>query len=192
MEGESTDSLIVFIGHYDHLGAMGENTYFPGANDNASGIAMMLNLAKYYSENKPEFNTAFIAFGAEEVGLLGSRHFTEHPLFELDKIKFLINFDLAGTGDDGIQVVNGSVYRDKFDRLRTINDEMDLLPQIKIRGEACNSDHCFFHRKNVPLFYIYTLGGIKAYHDIYDVAATLPLTEFEDYFILITEFVESL
>jgi hypothetical protein len=104
-------------------------------------------------------------------------------------IKFLINFDLAGTGDECIQVVNGKKYQNKFDLLTSINKERILLPQIKIRGEACNSDHCMFQMKGVPCFYIYTLGGIQAYHDIYDTGETSPLTEFQDYFTLMAEFI---
>ena len=192
VEGKKPDSLIVFIAHYDHLGMMGATTIFPGANDNASGIAMLLNLAKHYKANKPTYNTVFIAFGGEELGLLGAKHFVENPLFKLSKIKFLINFDISGTGDDGIQVVNGSVYKDKFNRLSQINTEQHLLKQVKIRGEACNSDHCFFYMKKVPCFFIYTLGGIKAYHDVYDKAETLPLTAFKNYYTLITQFVDEL
>ncbi len=190
VEGQNTDSLIVLTAHYDHLGMMGKEAMFPGANDNASGIAMLLGLARHFKANKPKYNTVFIAFGAEELGLVGSRHFVENPLFPLQSIKFLVNFDISGTGDDGIQVVNGKQYRDKFDRLVRINEEHDLLKQVKIRGEACNSDHCMFHQKGVPGFYIYTLGGIQAYHDIYDRSETLPLTEFEDYFQLIRQFLE--
>lgn len=192
VEGENSDSIVVLTAHYDHLGMMGSQTMFPGANDNASGVAMLLNLAQYYSTNKPKYNTVFIAFGGEELGLVGSKYFVQNPLIDLKKIKFLLNFDMAGTGDDGIQVVNGSVYQDQFGRLVSINKEKDLLPQVKTRGEACNSDHCSFHAQNVPCFYIYTLGGIQAYHDINDIAATLPLTEFEDYFKLMVEFVSGL
>ncbi len=192
IEGTNTDSLIVLVAHYDHLGMMGKTATFNGANDNASGVAMLLNTAKYYAQNKPTYTTAFIAFGAEELGILGSKYFTENPLFELSRIKFLINFDLTGTGEDGIQVVNGSVYQEKFNQLRQINSDNNLLAEVKIRGAACNSDHCMFDKKNVPSFFIYTLGGIKAYHDIYDRPETLPLTEFEDYYQLILLFVESL
>lgn len=192
VEGDNTDSLVVLIAHYDHLGRMGSDALFPGANDNASGIAMLLNLAKYYKSNKPKYNTVFIAFGGEELGLIGAKYFVENPLFKLSKIKFLMNFDISGTGDDGIQVVNGKIYKDKFDRLVEINSEQELLKQVKIRGEACNSDHCMFHMKEVPCFFIYTLGGIQAYHDIYDKSETLPLTKFEDYFKLVTQFVDEL
>ncbi|PIB35028.1 hypothetical protein BFP72_06280 [Reichenbachiella sp. 5M10] len=190
--GHTTDSLVVLTAHYDHLGMMGSETLFPGANDNASGVAMLLNLARHYHDHPPAYTTVFIAFGGEELGLLGSKYFVEHPLFELERIKFLLNFDISGTGDDGIQVVNGSIYREQFDRLSKINQEQDLLTQVKIRGESCNSDHCFFYQQGVPSFFIYTLGGIQAYHDIYDRSETLPLTEFEDYFQLITQFIDGL
>lgn len=186
------DSVIVFSAHYDHLGKMGNNTYFPGANDNASGVAMLLNLAEHYSKNVPEKTIVFMAFGAEESGIIGSQFYTENPLFPLKQINFLINLDLLGTGEDGIQVVNGSVYQTHFDKLVEINNQKKLLKEIKIRGKAANSDHYWFSEKGVPAFFIYTLGGIKAYHDINDKAATLPLTEFEDCFRLITDFVNDL
>lgn len=192
IEGENTDSLIVLVAHYDHLGMMGDDAIFNGANDNASGVAMLLSTAKYYAKHKPKYTTAFIAFGAEELGILGAKYFTEHPLFELSKIKFLINFDLAGTGEEGIQVVNGSVYKNRFERLQQINTEQQLLADVKIRGAACNSDHCMFDKKDVPNFFIYTLGGILAYHDIYDRPETLPLTAFNNYYQLMLLFIETL
>lgn len=191
LDGENNDSTIVIIAHYDHFGRMG-TALFPGANDNASGTAMMLSLARHFSENTPKYRTVFIAFGAEEIGLIGSKYFVQNPLFDLTSIKFLMNFDLAGTGDEGIQVVNGSVYRKQFDRLRNINNEFELLPQVKIRGAACNSDHCAFDEVNVPGFYIYTLGGIRAYHDVFDRYETLPFTEFEDYHQLMVRFLEGM
>ena len=187
-----SDSTIVVIAHYDHLGKLGKETYFPGANDNASGVAMILNLAKHYSENKPKYTMVFIALSGEELGILGAKAFTENPLIDLSKIKFLINFDLAGTGDEGIKVVNGSVYKGKFDLLSKINQQQNLLPKVDIRGPACNSDHCLFYQKGVPCFYIYTLGGIQAYHDIYDKSETLPLTEFADYRKLMILFFDSI
>jgi hypothetical protein len=186
----NSDSMIVVLAHYDHLGKMGKDIYFPGANDNASGVAMILNLAEYFSANKPEYTMIFAALSAEELGIMGAKEFTDNPPVDLKKIKFLINFDLAGTGDEGIKVVNGSVFKNKFDVLTRINTEQKLLPKIDIRGAACNSDHCLFYQKGVPCFYIYTLGGIQAYHDIFDKSDTLPLTEFTDYCKLMIEFIK--
>jgi aminopeptidase YwaD len=184
------DSFIVFSAHYDHLGQMGPDVYFPGANDNASGCAMLLNLAKYYSkpENKPKYSVAFISFGAEEVGLVGSKYFTEHPVFSLKSIRFLLNMDIMGTGEDGITVVNGSLFKKEFEKLKQINTESDLIKEVRIRGKAANSDHYYFSENGVKAFFIYTLGGIKAYHDIYDRPETLPLNEFENLFKLIVKF----
>ena len=186
------DSFIVLTAHYDHLGMFGPDIYFPGANDNASGVAMLLNLAKYYSVNKPKYTILFVALSAEELGILGARKFVEYPPIDLKKVKFMINFDLAGTGDEGIKVVNGSVYPKEYNLLKKLNDQSNLLPKVESRGKACNSDQCAFDEKGVPGFYIYTLGGIKAYHDIYDRYETLPLTEFTDYCKLMIEFIGSL
>jgi len=186
------DSFIVFSAHYDHLGRMGKDVYFPGANDNASGCAMLLNLAKYYSEHLPKYSVAFFAFGGEEVGLIGSKHYVEHPLFPLKQIKFLINMDIMGTGDEGIKVVNATEHKKEFDALVKINSEKALLPSVKPRGKAQNSDHYFFSEAGVKTFFFYTLGGIKAYHDIYDRPETLPLTKFEEVYNLLLQFTDYL
>lgn len=186
------DSVIMITAHYDHLGGMGSATYFPGANDNASGIALLLNLAKHYGANPPPYSIVFVCFSGEEAGLIGSKYFTENPLVPLNKIRFLINLDLAGTGDEGITVVNASVFPKDFTIIKTINSEFNYFPQIKSRGKAANSDHYWFTEKGVPAFFIYTLGGIKAYHDVFDVADTLPLTEYNDLFQLLVKFNEEI
>lgn len=193
VEGKTKpDSFIVFTAHYDHLGQMGSNIYFPGANDNASGTAMILDLARYYSKNQPDYSVAFISMCGEELGLIGSSYYVSHPLFPLSKIRFLINLDMEGTGDDGIKVVNGTIMRKEFDLLSKINDEKKYLPAVNIRGEAANSDHYPFYKKGVRDIFIYTLGGIDAYHNIYDRAATLPLTKYNELFELLTDFVKAL
>jgi hypothetical protein len=188
------DKFIVFTAHYDHLGKMGKDVIFRGANDNASGTTMLLNLARHYSqpENTPSYSIAFIAFAGEEIGLEGSSHYVQNPLFPLNDIKFLINLDILGTGDEGITVVNGAVHTTEFEALKGINEQRGYLNQVKKRGKAAISDHYPFSEAGVPCFYIYTMGGIKAYHDVYDLPETLPLTEFEGVFKLITEFVERL
>ncbi|MDQ3112063.1 MAG: M20/M25/M40 family metallo-hydrolase [Bacteroidota bacterium] len=186
------DSFIVFTAHYDHLGQMGKTVYFPGANDNASGVAMLLSLARYYSQpgNKPNCSIVFMAFGGEEVGLLGSHYYVEHPLFPMGRIKFLTNMDILGTGDEGITVVNATVFEPEFKKLQELNQAGNYLPLLKPRGKAAISDHHFFTEKNIPSFYIYTLGGIKAYHDTCDRSETLPLTKFEELFSLLREFTD--
>jgi hypothetical protein len=96
--------------------------------------------------------------------------------------------DIMGTGEDGITVVNGSVFKPEFDALKKINDDNGFLKDVKIRGKAANSDHYLFAEKGVHACFIYTMGGIKAYHDIYDKSETLPLNKFEDLFSLIVHF----
>jgi aminopeptidase YwaD len=188
------DSFIVFTAHYDHLGMIGKGIIFPGANDNASGVAMLLELARYYSDkaNQPDYSMAFIAMGAEELGLLGSNYYADNPVFPLNQISFLVNIDLAGNGEDGITVVNGTIYNKRFELLKKINETYKYLSQVKARNEACNSDHCPFYKKKVPCFFIYTMGGSPAYHDINDTADSLPLNLFGNYFNLLKSFTDSL
>ncbi len=183
------DSFVVFTAHYDHLGSMG-NIYFPGANDNASGVTMLLELAQHYKQNPSKYSVALIAFAAEEAGLIGSQFYTQNPLFPLSQIKVLLNLDLVGTGNEGITIVNGAVFEKDFQLFEKINDNHKLLPKIAKRGKAANSDHYFFSEKGVKAFFIYTMGGIKAYHDIDDRAETLPLTKYKELFKLITEYIK--
>lgn len=186
------DSILVITAHYDHLGGMGNTQYFPGANDNASGVSFLLTLAKYYAANPQPYSIAFICFAGEEIGLSGSRYFTEHPLVDLKNIRFLINVDMVGTGETGITVVNSTVYPKEFAILNQLNDAGKLLVRINPRGKAANSDHYFFTEKGVPAFFIYTQGGIKAYHDVNDRPETLPLTAYENLFKLFIGFNKTL
>jgi len=162
------DSFIVITAHFDHLGKMGSRTYFPGASDNASGTAMLLNLAQYYAAHPQRYSIAFIAFAGEEAGLRGSAWYTEHPLFPLEQIRFLLNLDILGDATDGITVVNGTLHRDQFELLNQLNQANRYLPAIKPRDKAANSDHYFFSEKGVPAFFIYTNGGKGYYHDTAD------------------------
>ena len=116
-------------------------------------------------------------------------NYVQKPIFPLSEIEFLINLDILGTGDEGITVVNGAVHTKKFEALKGINEQRGYLKQVKKRGKAAISDHYPFSEAGVPCFYIYTMGGIKAYHDVYDVPETLPLTEFKGVFQLLTDFV---
>ena len=186
------DSFMVFTAHYDHLGQMGDGIFFPGANDNASGTSMVLNLATYYAANPPAYTVVFIFFSGEELGLLGSRYFVNHPLFPLSAIKFLVNLDIVGTGEEGIKVVNATEFKPQFDQLVKLNEREQLLKVVSPRGKAANSDHYPFYEKGVPCFFIYTMGGIAAYHDVMDLPGTLPLTEYNDLLKLLIGFVEAL
>ncbi len=189
---ENNDSLIVFSAHYDHLGGLGKKTFFPGANDNASGVSVLLNLAAYYRQNPPRYKTLFIFFAGEEAGLIGSHFFVDSKAVDLKKIKFLVNLDLLGTGDDGIMVVNGAIHEKQFALLNQVNSEQQLVKEIKKRGKAQNSDHYWFSEAGVPCFFIYTLGGVASYHDVFDIEKTLPLTDYTDVCRLIIGFTKRL
>lgn len=185
------DSFLVITAHYDHLGGMGKDTYFPGANDNASGIALLLTLAQFYAQNPQPYSILFICFAGEEAGLIGSKYFTDHPLMPLKNIRFLLNLDLEGTGDEGITVVNATEFPAAFSAMNKVNESGNYLSKINARAKAANSDHYWFTEKGVPAFFFYTLGGIKAYHDVFDRSATLPMNEYNDLFKLIVGFFAS-
>lgn len=183
---------IVFTAHYDHLGGMGQKTFFPGANDNASGTVMLLSLAKYFVANPSGFNLIFVAFAGEEAGLIGSFHFVEEKSIDLSKIKLVLNLDIMGSGEDGITVVNGKVRTELFELLQKVNSEGDFLPSIKARGETTNSDHYPFHLKGVPAFFIYTRGLNQNYHDIYDTFENLTFSAYSAIINLLTNYVKAL
>ena len=191
IEGKNNDSIVVISAHYDHLGQVGQ-AIFPGASDNGSGTAMVLSLAKYYAQHQPKYKTVFMLFGAEEAGIVGSYNYVENPLFPLGQIKFMVNLDIMGAGEDGIQVVNGTKFRQEFDRLAGINQENGYLKTVKIRGESCNSDHCPFDQKGVPSFFIYTLGGKGNYHNIYDTYENLDLSSSDRVRKLLLNFIDGL
>lgn len=185
---KKSKKYFVFSAHYDHLGRMGQDTYFPGGNDNASGVAMLLELARYFQQNPGEVNLVFIAFAGEEAGLLGSHYYTENPIFDLKQIQFLFNIDIMGSGEEGVTIVNATLFPEQFDVLKSINEKQQLLVKIGSRGEAANSDHYFFTKKGVPAFFMYTMGPNKHYHDVYDTYEELSFSEFNDIFHLLVDF----
>lgn len=185
---ENPETIIAITAHYDHLGGLGEGTYFPGANDNASGTSLLLGLAKYYAAHPTKYSIMFICFAGEEAGLLGSHYFVENPLVDLSRIRFLTNLDMVGTGVDGATVVNATINSREFALLTEINEKNKYLVKINPRGPTANSDHYWFAQKGVPAFFIYTTGGIKAYHDVFDRSSTLPLNEYNDLLQLLIKF----
>lgn len=192
LRGEVKDTFLAITAHYDHLGMMGDKAIFPGASDNASGTAMMLYMARYFSKHKHHYSILFIAFSGEEAGLMGSDYFTKNPLVPLGNIKFLTNMDIMGDATDGITVVNATEYPKQFDFLKQINTEHNYLPQIKSRGKAANSDHYHFSESGVPSFFIYTNGGKGYYHDIYDKPAELTLNNVDNIVKLLIHFLKEI
>lgn len=185
---KKSKKYFVFSAHYDHLGRMGQETFFPGGNDNASGTAMLLEMARYYIQNPADVNIVFMAFAGEEVGLLGSEYYTMHPMFPLSKIQFLFNLDIMGSGEDGATVVNATVFPNEFAKLTQLNEDGKFLPTIKARGKAANSDHYFFTEAGVPAFFIYTMGPNKHYHDTGDTYEALSFNKFNEIVKLLIAF----
>lgn len=186
------DSFIVFTAHYDHLGMMGRDAIFPGASDNASGTAMLLYLARYFKDHPQRYTIAFIAFSGEEAGLLGSKHFVNNPTIPLDRIRFLTNLDIMGDASNGVTAVNATEYPEQFSLLQSINNRKGYLPEIRSRGKAANSDHYFFSQNGVPCFFLYSNGGKGYYHDVFDKANELSLTNVDKVAQLLVEFTGAL
>ncbi len=191
-EGRSKkDSLYVFTAHYDHLGIIGDSVYFPGANDNASGVSVLLDLAKYYGENPSDYTIVFVFPSAEELGILGSFYLADNPVFDSDKIKFLINIDMAGTGSGGIALVNGLNELRASDLFESINNKEKLFNEIRVGEGSCNSDHCPFVEKGVPGLFLFTFGcEYNEYHTIYDDGQDLPFTKHVDFCNIIKSFID--
>jgi hypothetical protein len=183
------DSFIVITAHYDHLGMMGAYALFPGANDNASGVAMMLDLMHKIKKDSLEYSVAFMAFAGEEIGLLGSLYYTETPLFPLSDISLLVNLDLMGTGDKGMTVVNATLFPKEFQELQLINITNDYLPIVNSRGKAANSDHYYFSEKGVKAFFFYLMGDYKHYHDIHDDPKAITFSRYNQAYALIYDFI---
>ena len=181
------DSFIVITAHYDHLGKFG-NAIFPGANDNASGIAMMLDMVNFIAKNPLDYSVAFIAFAGEEAGLLGSFYYTQNPSIPLHKMAMLLNLDLMATGDKGMTAVNATEFPDEFKLLQYINEQGNYLPSINSRGKAQNSDHYFFTEAGVKSFFFYLMGDYHFYHDIDDKASAISLSKYNEAYKLIFDF----
>jgi hypothetical protein len=187
-----TKKTLLISAHYDHLGRMGRDTYFPGANDNASGTAMLLYLAEQVLAKPLKFNVLFVAFAGEEIGLLGSKHMSLQSPLPLEDLRFMLNLDIMGSGEDGITVVNSTLFPKEFDLLKSINAKKKLLKEIKPRGPAANSDHYYFTQAGVPAFFIYTMGPNKHYHDIDDRYEVLSFAAFDELNKVLLSFLKSI
>jgi Zn-dependent M28 family amino/carboxypeptidase len=188
-----TDKVLVFTAHYDMLGSFGPGNYFPGASDNGSGTAMVLDLAKHFSSGeKPYYTVAFMLFSAEEAGLVGSTHYVNHPVFPLEKIKLVINLDMVGTGQQGVILFNGPQRPLEAAIVQKINEEKHYMKEVEERLGTANSDHWPFHKKGVPAIFFLTKGRAGGGHNIFDTPDKLPLYGYENLFQLILDLTEEL
>lgn len=188
-----TDQFIVFTAHYDGYGSYGEGNYNAAAEDNASGTAMVMDLARHYKAGKkPYYSVAFMLFSGEEVGLMGSKHYVNNPMFPLDKIKLVINLDMVMTGQDGVLLFNGNVRPNEAAIVEKINEEHHYMKNVENRDAAANSDHHPFHEKGVPAIFFLTKGPSGRGHGPDDTYDKLPLFAYENLFKLVVAIPEEL
>ena len=182
------DTMVVFTAHYDHLGTMGDEVTFYGAHDNASGVAAVLDLARLAVSEKPHYTQVFCFFSGEEAGLVGSKYASQHPPFDLNKVRLLVNIDMFCGGDEGLMVFNSKAPETQpfIERLETLNNALNVVPEIRRRENRPNSDH-FHFSKQVPALFILTMGQrYGGYHDPEDTCERCGLENYLNYITLIS------
>ena len=187
----SCDTYYTFIAHYDHLGYMGADQVFPGANDNGSGSAMVVTLAKYFSKHRPRHGIQFILVDAEEENLLGSFFYCENPRRPLDKIEYLIDLDMVADDSDHLatQITPGGEAG--LARFRQINAASKAPFDLVMEEMNDDSDHFSFAQKGVPGIYFETIGSIiQHYHTPRDTYQNTRDENFDRLFDMIVRFVE--
>ena len=192
VSGLRHDSCYVFTAHYDHLGNLGRKVYYPGANDNASGTAAIITLAKYFAQHKPPFDLYFVAFSGEDANLRGSTWFAEHPAVPLAQIRYLFNIDMIGDDNPALYCEVSEAGMARFAEFEAINREQGLFTALD-RGElAANSDHYPFAIRGVPCIFLENKEGsaYPHYHTPADNYRTVRFETYEPVFRLIRAFVE--
>jgi len=188
-----TRQYIVFTAHYDGYGSYGEGNYNAAAEDNGSGTAMVMDLARHYMKGKkPYYSTAFVLFSGEEAGLMGSKYYVTHPEFPLDKIKLVINLDMVMTGQDGVILFNGNGRPNEAAIVQKINEEHQYMKNVENRDGTANSDHYPFQEKGVPAIFFLTKGPSGRGHGPDDTYDKLPMYAYENLFKLVVAIPEEL
>ena len=158
------EQYILICAHFDHLGKV-KDVFFPGANDNASGTATVLYLANYFAKNPMKRSLIFACFAGEELGFLGSSSFIKNFPEPLQKIKYVINFDMVGRLDQGKLCVTG---KESSKLLEKIVRKIAEKEKIKINPSQAiflnGSDHYLFYQKNIPYLCFNTGDDKKNYH----------------------------
>jgi hypothetical protein len=174
--GPLADETIIVGAHYDHVGYGGQGSLAPGtraihngADDNASGTAVVMELARRMARRHDPLprRVVFMTFAGEERGLLGSKHYVDHPLFPLDKTIAMFNFDMVGRLNGKHElIVFGAPSVEGLDALVTdLAKSEGLTPKIvpDTSMEFNSSDHASFYRKEIPVFFAFT-GTHPDYH----------------------------
>lgn len=184
---------LVFGAHYDHLGygedgnsmnRTGAPMIHNGADDNASGTAALIEISRLLStQKKNSFNYLFIAFSAEELGLLGSKYFVEHPTIDLNTINYMINMDMIGRMSDSTRTITIGGYGTSPSWNDILNKTKSNF-RVKLDSSGTGpSDHTSFYRKNIPVLFFFT-GLHSDYHkptDDADKINYLAMTDIVNY-----------
>lgn len=162
---------VVLIGaHLDHLGRDAGGRVYPGANDNASGTGVVMEMARAAVAGgwTPKRTVYFVAFGGEEQGLLGAKALAADLPFDSTRLVAMINIDMAGHGSGGFGVAGGSNVGPAYFRWRAgIDSAMAAsFEEYQLRGEG--SDFFPFSERGVPAMAAWSRGGHSRYHDIED------------------------
>jgi len=179
------DEYIVIGGHYDHLGFGGPNSgsrvpdtiaIHNGADDNASGSAMVMELAKTLGAQKAKFKRSiiFICFSGEEMGLLGSKYFVNNPTVNIKQIKAMFNFDMVGRFDKekNSNSISGTGTSAEGDSILKIYEKGLPFAVTHSPDGYGPSDHASFYSSNIPVFF-FTTGVHMDYHTPSDDADKL-------------------
>ncbi|NQU85109.1 MAG: M28 family peptidase [Mariniphaga sp.] len=173
------NEYVIIGAHHDHLGVGGQGSgsraldtiaVHNGADDNASGVAAVIELAEKAAASKNNKRSLiFATFGAEEMGLVGSRAFTAEPPVDLEKVSAMFNFDMVGrldTNSNTVSIGGTKTATEIEDLLEKYNTDFDL----SLSGEGTGpSDHSSFYLQEIPVFFIST-GAHSDYHTPLDDA----------------------
>lgn len=167
-------STVIIGAHYDHLGygedgnsmlRGGPRQIHNGADDNASGTAALIELSRLLSRSKANNNNyLFIAFSGEELGLFGSKYFTEHPTVDLSSANYMINMDMVGRLSDSAKTLTIGGYGTSPVWSEVLHARRKLPFSIKVDSSGTGpSDHTSFYRKSIPVLFFFT-GLHHDYH----------------------------
>jgi len=166
------DEYVIVGAHLDHVGSQAD-LLFPGANDNASGSAAVLEIAKAFTNGglQPKRSIVFVLFASEEQGLNGAKHFVESWKKGYDKVAAMINMDCIGYGDS-IQVGNGLSAPNLWEVANQI-DETSFNSMVERTWKGGGADATPFHEKGVPCLYFVTTNSYDHLHLPSDKVETL-------------------
>lgn len=189
---------VVLGAHYDHLGMgdphhstyRGEPAVHNGADDNASGVAMIVELAqKLKQSDYKNSNYLIICFSGEEEGLYGSKWYVEHPLVDTSKISYMLNFDMVGRVDSNKIVISGVGTSPSWGMaMHSIQSPLHLKTTESGVGP---SDHTSFYLKNVPVLHFFS-GQHKDYHKPSDDEEKINYKGMEDIFNYVVKLIGNL